>query len=341
MTVLHRVMISPIVVVLIALAAMGGCQQRQATVPTDRAQADVFPMWQSQPNEPETVSLLGEPLFAPALPDDVYERRMVNLTEAQRRHELNPDDIDLIVWLGRHQAYLGRYRDAVATFSRGLQQRPDSPHLLRHRGHRFITLRLFDYAVADFERAASLIYGTADEVEPDGLPNVRGEPRSTLHTNIHYHHALALYLLGRYDEAAEAWRECWRASTNDDMRVAAGYWLHLAARRAERSDLAPWVLRQITSEMDVIENQTYHKLLLLFKGELSIEDLSGAGAEHDPGGDQLGVVDATLGYGLGMWHLLRNDRDRANAIFHRIVESTNWAAFSHIAAEADLARERQ
>jgi len=209
---------------------------------------------------------------------------------------------------------------------------PDSPHLLRHRGHRFITLRRFDDAVADFERAIALIRGTPDEIEPDGLPNVHNEPRSTLHTNIHYHHALALYLLGRYDRAAEAWRACWRASTNDDMRVAAGYWLYLAARRAERTDLAEWVLQQIDHEMDVIENQTYHRLLRLFKGDVEIAELSGGER------DELGIDDATLGYGIGMYHHLQGEPDRAREIFRRITESTNWAAFGHIAAEVELAK---
>jgi tetratricopeptide (TPR) repeat protein len=320
--------ISMIVLATMLLAAVGGCQHHAVTT------ADDVSMWQSQPNEPEAISLLGKPLIAPELPSDVHERRLANLAEAKRQYEAQPDDIERIVWVGRRQAYLGRYRDAVATFSRGLQQHPDSPHLLRHRGHRFITLRRFEDAVADFERAALQIDGMQDEVEPDGLPNVRGEPRSTLHTNIHYHHALALYLLGRYDEAAEAWRACWRASANDDMRVAAGYWLYLAAKRAGRTDLASWVLRQIERDMDVIENRTYHTLLLLYKGELTVEEVSGGGGDSDG----LGVDDATLGYGIGTYHHLNGNHDRASAIFRGIVESTNWAAFGHIAAEAELAR---
>lgn len=39
-------------------------------------------------------------------------------------------------------------------------------------------------------------------------------------------------------------------------------------------------------------------------------------------------------------HIRQNvEPDRARAIFQHIVESTTWAAFGHIAAEAELARE--
>ncbi len=77
--------------------------------------------------------------------------------------------------------------------------------MYRHRGHRYITLREFDKAIADFNKAVELIEGTDDIVEPDGAPNAAGIPTSTLHTNIWYHLGLAHYLKGDFAAALLAY----------------------------------------------------------------------------------------------------------------------------------------
>ena len=87
-------------------------------------------------------------------------------------------------------------------FSKGVAAHPNNPRMYRHRGHRYITTRQFDRAIADFEKAATLIKGTPDEIEPDGAPNPTGKPRSSLHFNIWYHLGLAHYLKGDYQKAA-------------------------------------------------------------------------------------------------------------------------------------------
>mgnify|MGYP006178114509 CR=1 FL=1 len=54
--------------------------------------------------------------------------------------------------------------------------------------------------VADLERAASLVRGRPDEVEPDGAPNRFNIPTSTLQSNIWYHLGLAYYMRGEFGE---------------------------------------------------------------------------------------------------------------------------------------------
>ena len=88
--------------------------------------------------------------------------------------------------------------------------------------------------------------------------------------------------------------------------------------------------------MDIIENHSYHRLLLVFKGELSEDALHPeAGASTDITIDQ-----ATIGYGLGARDLLNGDAVSAERRFREVIASTNWAAFGHIAAEAELAQMR-
>ena len=250
---------------------------------------------------------------------------------ARREHEANPDDEEAIIWLGRRLAYLGDYRQALRVYTRGLTLHPDSYRLLRHRGHRHITVRELDDAVADLERAAALIQAVPDQVEPDGAPNATGIPRSTSHTNVTYHLALAHYLQGDFERAAAAWTSCAAYSTNDDMLCAALYWLFLSLMRLERADEARAALAPVTADMEILENTAYHGLLLVFRGELDPAELA---AELEEGS----VAAASVGYGLGALALVEGRPDDARAWFRRVVEGGGWPAFGHIAAEAELAR---
>ena len=45
------------------------------------------------------------------------------------------------------------------------------------------------------------------------------------------------------------------------------------------------------------------------------------------------------GHGVAAWMEARGEREAGRRLKERIVAETNWGAFGHIAAEADLARE--
>jgi tetratricopeptide (TPR) repeat protein len=281
--------------------------------------------------EPEAISLLGQPLYPPALSAEAAARMQEELDEARRRFEEAPGDETAIIWLGRRLAYLGRYREAVGVYTNGLATHPASLRLLRHRGHRYITLRRLPEAVSDLARAAELASAVPDEVEPDGQPNASGVPRSTTKTNIYYHLGLANYLQGRWAPARLAWLRCLDASGNDDMRVAASYWLYLAAMRLGDAGGAAAVLKDIRPDMEIMENGAYHELLLMYKG---LRDPAELLARAGPGT----VDEATLRYGVGAWHLIGGRPDEALAIFRQTVQGPMWPAFGHVAAEAELAR---
>lgn len=280
----------------------------------------------------QAISLFGEVLFAPALPDSVRSDRERKLAQARADYERQPDAADAIIWYGRRTAYLGDYRSAIAIYSEGLTKHPDDPRLYRHRGHRFISVREFERAVADLERAATLIEGTEDEIEPDGLPNARNIPTSTLHSNIWYHLGLAYYLSGDFQSALRTYRECLKVSSNPDMLVATSHWLYMTLRRLDRADEAAAVLEPIHADLDVIENHSYHRLLLMYRGELSPETL----LEESSGAD--GIENATVGYGVGNWYLYNGQPKQAVEIYRTVLRGPQWPAFGYIAAEADLQR---
>jgi tetratricopeptide (TPR) repeat protein len=283
----------------------------------------------------QATSLLGEPLPAPEMPAAFHAEQTKHLAEARIALEADPHDAEALIWTGRRSAYLGRYRVAIQLYTRGVELHPNDARFLRHRGHRYITTRRLDAAVADLERAAEMTRGRDDEIEPDGLPNERNIPTGTLHSNIWYHLGLARYLQGDFEGALEAYRECLVFSKNPDMLSATSHWLYMTLRRLGRDDEADGVLEPIHDGMDIIENHDYHRLLLMYKGQQDAEQLL---AEAEAGEGGVGL--ATTAYGVANWFFYNGKRDRAVEIFERIVETDSWAAFGYIAAEAELARLR-
>ena len=287
----------------------------------------------AQARKPEATSLLGKPLYAAEQPAETRVKLEENLAAAQKGLEKDPASADAAIWVGRRTAYLGRFRDAIAVYSAAITRHPSEPRLLRHRGHRYISVREFDKAIADLSKAASLVADRADEIEPDGQPNSRGIPTSTLKTNIYYHLGLAHYLKADFAKAADAYRLCMEHSKNADMQVATAHWQYMTLRRLNRLDDAKKVLAPITASMEVFENGSYHKLLLMYKGEITPEALMETVAKG-------GLDGATIGYGVANWHLYNGRKDQARQLLQQIVETnaTQWASFGYIAAEAEVAR---
>ncbi len=259
---------------------------------------------------------------------ETRQQRERELAEARAGYEKNPNDADALIWLGRRTAYLGRYKEAIDVFSEGIKKHPRDARMYRHRGHRWITLRQFDRAIEDLSRAAKLIRGTPDQIEPDGLPNARNIPTSTLQSNIWYHLGLAHYLKGDFERALEAYRECMAVSKNPDGVVSTSHWLYMTLRRLGRPAEAEQVLAPIGPSMDVIENVAYHKLLLMYRGEIAAEELE----REDPA-----TVDGTtILYGVGNWHLYNGQPEKARPLFEKVTAGKQWAAFGYIAAEAEM-----
>jgi len=284
----------------------------------------------AQSAKPEAMSLAGKPLMVPAaIPNK--QKLDADLAQAEKTLAANPKDAEAIIWMGRRLGYLWRYNDAIAMFTKGIELHPNNPKMYRHRGHRYITVRQFAKAQADFEKAAQLFKGQPDEIEPDGAPNPAGQPRSTLQFNVWYHLALARYLQGNYTGAHDAWVECMKVSNNDDSIVATSDWLWMTLMRLNRKAEAAKVLERITPKMDILENTAYHRRLLMYKG---VEKPDALLNTTTPDPTQI----ATQGYGVANYYFVTGDTARARQVFNTIVSGAGWNAFGYIAAEADLHR---
>lgn len=276
---------------------------------------------------PLTTSLLGAPLAAPERSAPTERWLQLEIDAATAKWHLAPSETSAI-WVGRRLAYKSMFPEAIAWYEGAIETYPESYRLRRHVGHRMLTLRRIDAAVEILTAARELAAQHPNRLEPDGAPGPSGEPRSTTHGNIDYHLALAHYLRGEFDRAAELWSLCLtRWSRNDDSRVAAMHWLYTTLVRAGRAGEAILVLETPIDPEDVIENFAYHELVELYRGDLALADLMARDERS-----------AALDYGIARHLLARGDAERGNAMLDDLLLREGWAAFGVLAAEADVAR---
>ena len=275
--------------------------------------------------------MLGRRLERPMLEPDQLARLQKHLSDAAIELRLAPNSPDALIWVGRRLAYLSRYRESIDTFTVGASRFSRDARFLRHRGHRYLTVRRPSRAAQDLTEASRLIAGTDDTIEPDGAPNARNIPLSTLHFNIWYHLGLAHYLNADYPRALAAYDSGMKVSMNPDLEVATSYWRYLTLRKLGRDADALAMLEIARRNPELIENTSYLKLLRLFAG------LETVGAVQ-PSASRATVADATTAYGVSMWHWFNGRQDQARAEWKRIAESPAWASFGVIAAESELSR---
>jgi tetratricopeptide (TPR) repeat protein len=321
---------------LILPLLLGACKQ---TGKEDNKADTVDSLQQKQPDY-EALSLLGDTLRTLDLSE--AERTLYDsaLLVAEKNYQSAPDNLENIIWYGRRLAYAGRFKQSIEVYTKGIQKFPQSAALYRHRGHRYITLRQFDKAVADLNKASALIADQPVEPEPNGLPLPNPSTQlSSLQFNIFYHLGLAYYLLGEYGNAAEAYEKCLEYADNDDATVAVADWLYMSYRRLGEDEVAEKTLGMIQMDMKVNENQSYYDRLLMYKGMIPPDSVMQIeGGEIYPSRD---LTLATQGYGVANYYLDLGDEEKAREIFQMIVDGTYWPAFGHIAAEADLRRLQQ
>ena len=87
-------------------------------------------------------------------------------------------------------------------------------------------------------------------------------------------------------------------------------------------------LEAISADMNIIENFSYHRLCLFYKGELTEQELIGDDGDTPSG--------AATVYGLANWHYVEGNDERAEELLEALVATDSWSAFGFIAAEADL-----
>ena len=230
------------------------------------------------------------------------------MTKAQAALAADPRNITRIIELGVAQSGARQFREAIATFTRGLEIEPNNALLLRWRGHRYLSVREFDRAFADLTRGATLD------------PTIYG---------IWYHLGVLEYLRGNFAAAAAAFTKAQPLAPDAAELAGSTDWLWMSLSRAGRGDEAKAMLDRRPDNKPV--TNAYTRRLQLYRGEIA-PDAVVTSADTDD------VQIATLAYGLGNWHLVRGDKAQARKWFERSVQSGGWPAFGFMASEAELRR---
>ncbi len=276
----------------------------------------------------EAITLLGDTLYTPSVDSGSAFNDFI---EAKGKYENDPEDADALIWFGRRTAYLGQFQDAIAIYTTGIEKFPEDARMYRHRGHRYISTRQYDNAIADFEKAVELIEGSEDQVEPDGQPNERNIPLSTLHGNIWYHLGLAYYLKNDMENALRAYGNRTVTERYDDNIVSGGHWLYMIQRRMGLDDEANAAIEEVNAAMEIIENTSYYKMCLFYKGLIGEDDLQ-------PQGSRSSANDVYT-YSIGNWYLYNNqDTAKAKEFYEQLLENGNSYSFAFLAAESDYQR---
>ena len=257
------------------------------------------------------------------------ESSMVNLEIARKEYLKNPMDPDAMIWLGRRIAYTGDYHGAIDIFTQGIKKFPEDARFYRHRGHRYISIRQLDNAISDLELASELMIKIPNQIEPDGLPNMRNIPLTTTYGNIWYHLGLAYYLKQNWREALKAFQNGYDLGGNDDNLVSTGHWIFMILSLMGEPEEAKNKLEEIRVDMNIIENMSYHQLCLLYKGEISIDQLLPANGDNPSS--------AAVAYGVANYFYYNGNKIKSDELLRNITKGSSWSAFGYIAAEIDLA----
>ena len=266
----------------------------------------------------ETITLLGDTLSSPKIKKG---KSFDQFKSAQVTYFDNQNDAEALIWYGRRTAYMGYYKEAIKLFTLGIKNHPNDARFYRHRGHRYISTRQYDNAINDFKKAVQLINGKTDQIEPDGLPNAKNIPLSTLHGNIWYHLGLAYYLKNDMNNALKAFNNRSVAHKYDDNIVSSAHWLYMIYRRLNKIEESTAVVNDVYQNMDIIENMSYHQSCLFYKGVLKESEI---------------VIDEVALYSLANWYVYeKNDTLKAKTYYQKLLSTGNPYSFAYIAGEAD------
>ncbi|MDN5212521.1 tetratricopeptide repeat protein [Fulvivirgaceae bacterium BMA12] len=282
------------------------------------------------------VSLLGKELTPPDLPEAEAATGDSLLRMAKTYFDQEPANEENVIRYGQRLAYFHKFYAAINVYSTGLSFFPESIQLLRRRGYQFIVVRKFDLAVADLAKAAKLAENSSFPAGADGLPNRIDRPLGNNHFNIQYHLGVAYYLQGDYQKAKHSYETCLRYANSDDWVIATVNWLYMTYQYLKEREKANQLLKIVYQDMQIVENDTYYKRLMVYKGLLSADSLT---TWFGSAGEDIKQATAAEGYGLGHWYLMNGDKSMAMEVFRQVIDGEAWSSFDFMAAEAVLAAE--
>src|SRR5438045_3534907 len=222
------------------------------------------------------------------------------IARAESALAADPRNVDRIIALGVAQSGVRQYREAIETFTRGRKIAPNNALLYRWRGHRYLSTRQFDRAMADLTHGARLdstIYG------------------------IWYHLGIVRFVRRDFAGAADAFTRALPMAPDSGERAGSTDWLWMSLSRAGRTADAQALLDRHPDVPNA--GNAYAQRLRLYRGEVGPDSVFTPADTSD-------IQIATLSYGIGNWYLVQGDTAKARAWFERSVASGGWPAFGFV-----------
>lgn len=244
------------------------------------------------------------------------EYRSLPETDAVRAariaHDADPGNIAKIIDLGVAQSSVRQFREAIATFTRGLELEPNNALLLRWRGHRYLSVREFDRAYADLSRGSKLD------------PSIYGN---------WYHLGIVQFLRGDFGNAGGSFGNALPIAPDAGELQGSVDWLWMSLSRYGDHAAAKAMLERKPDhqrpELKPVTN-AYTQRIKLYRGEIAPGAVVTATDTDD-------TQIVTLSYGLGNWYLVKGDKAQARKWFERAVQASGgWPGFGFIVAEVEL-----
>ena len=230
------------------------------------------------------------------------------IARAEAALAADPQNVDKIIALGVAQSGARQFREAIATFTRGLTIAPENAMLYRWRGHRYLSVRELDKAMADL---------------------TRGNRLDSTNYGVLYHLGIVRFAQGDFAGAADAFRRGQPRAPDANELAGSTDWLWMSLMRAGRAAEARAMLDRRPDSLPTAN--AYTRRLLLYRGTIGPDEV------FTPA-DTADVQVATLSFGVGNWYLVKGDTATARRWFERSVASGGWPGFGFILSEVELRR---
>lgn len=211
-----------------------------------------------------------------------------------------------------------RFREAIDTLTQAVKLEPERMEAYRKRGPKYLDTLQFERALADYTRCE----------QADGVSVMS-----------RYRIGMAHYLMWDFDTAIAAFAESLAiAPQDDDMYIAALYWLVLSQLRAGKTDEAQKTLRQhYRPDMYVGHHTAYEKAMRAAAGFAQTTDIL---TELDEEPDDLQY--AMTAYGLCVLLGSGQEPIKADVLREKLLARDGfWFCFSYLAAYADRGEARK
>ena len=266
--------------------------------------------------------LLNNPLVAQSDSDG----RIAKADEELKKAPLNPE---LLLAAGRTRDAQMQFTGSIQMYSKAISLAPGDVRFYRMRGHRYISLRRFQEAIGDMEKARALAPSSFEASYYLGL---------ALYFNGSYNDAAnefarCVNMAGRPDEHAKSLPKgmpsCATLHQNVEFLVGMADWHYRALRRGGRADEARDVLKGVPNNQQIRDNVSSYRALLYYKGIYKESDaLNGLeGGNH-----------ANAASGLALSYLLEGKAAAACGLWKKAATAQPWSSFGVISAEVELAR---